>query len=127
MEHRVDTAAISTSSGAVRDLSVSVNAVRERLHDIRVQPGAFAEANELGVKVTAVVTSYVESLGRVRDSLEKLSEALDTVARNSEQTEQANTEAARTDPFAGVWQDIGSPPPAAQAATPTSSSPLTGA
>lgn len=107
MQHTVDTDALDGSARAVSDLSVTTNTAREALHSIRVLPGGFAEAAELRTKVEGVVTAYVETLGKVRNSLVELSEALKKVSSSATQTEQNNTAAAQMDPFAGARQELG--------------------
>lgn len=107
----VDTGAIDGTVKVVNDVATKVTTVRNGLHDIKVRPGNFAEASQLRGKVDAGVTAYVIGLGKVRDSLEELSETLDKISKGYEDTEEENDKAAKQDPFASVWEEMGAPAP----------------
>src|SRR5262245_20419142 len=106
---KVDTGAIDGSVKVVNDIAGNVTTVRNGLHDIKIRPGNFAEATQLRGKVDAGVTAYVVGLGKVRDSLEELSEKLDKASKGFEETEQENDSEAKQDPFASVWEKLGAP------------------
>jgi hypothetical protein len=107
----VDTAAIGGTVKVVKDIADRTTTVRNGLHDIRVRPGNFAEATALRGKVDAGVTAYVTALGKIRDGLEELSDTLDKASKGFEDTERDNNNAAKQDPFAKVWEELGAPPP----------------
>lgn len=129
MEHKVDTTALDTSARAVLDLSDSVTTARDHLYQVNVHPGSFEEGVKLQSKVKSSVESYEILLGKVRNSLLELSEALEEVAKGAEQTERSNTDMAREDPFIEVWEEMGTAPPAmpaTPAAPPAEGAPKTG-
>lgn len=111
MEQRVNTGELTSGAKAVLDLSSSVNKTRDHLYGVNVHAGGFDEGVKLQSKVKEAVESYELLLGKVRDSLMELSEALEEVAKGAEQTEETNTTMAKENPFSEVWEETGGAPP----------------